>query len=184
VSKNRKKILIFFTATLALLTIGAVISFAIDVGSGAPTEGLTQRFQNAFFRNGFAYLVSLPPATNVQRFGSTGLIQEFNSKDFSAAPAGATTTSGGSRLALIKANTTTALPTDGSVDVAQVLGNMYSYYQSVGVNTAGFPTTDTLTCPKTTPVPCEYQFFNKNYVLFSYDVSTFNWDNFAVRVPY
>ena len=32
--------------------------------------------------------------------------------------------------------------------VAQVLANMFSYYSSVGVTTAGFPTTDTLTCPK------------------------------------
>ena len=81
-SKNRKQILIPLAVTLALLTIGAVICLAaIDVGSGAPNEGLTSRFQNAFFRNGFAYLVSLPPVNNVQRFGSTGLIQEFNSRE-------------------------------------------------------------------------------------------------------
>ena len=85
---------------------------------------------------------------------------------------------------MIKSNTTTALPTDGSVDVAQVLANMYSYYSSIGVNTAGFPTTDTLICPKLTAVACEYQFFNKNYVLFSYDSTTFNGDNFAVRDPF
>src|SRR5262249_10218989 len=85
---------------------------------------------------------------------------------------------------LIKSNMSTALPTDGSVDVAQVLANMYSYYSGVGVNTAGFPTTDTLDCPKVAPVACEYQFFSKNYVLFTYDSATFNGDNFAVRDPY
>src|SRR5207244_13506859 len=104
---------------------------------------------------------------------------EFNSKDSTGT--GGTGTGGtantGPKLALIKSNMTTALPTDGSVDVAQVLANMYAYYQTVGVNTAGFPTTDTLTCPKLTTIACEYQFFNKNYVLFSYDTSTFNGDN-------
>ena len=182
--KNRKQILIPLAVTIALLSIGAVICFAaIDVGSGAPSDGLTSRFQNAFFRNGFAYLVSLPPVNNVQRFGSTGLIQEFNAKGSTGTGTGGTATAG-PRLALIKSNMTTALPTDGSVDIAQVLANMYSYYSTVGVNTAGFPTTDTIDCPKVTAVACEYQFFNKNYVLFAYDSSTFNGDNFAIRDPY
>jgi len=101
VSKNRKQILIPLAITLALLTIGAVICLAaIDVGSGAPNEGLTSRFQNAFFRNGFAYLVSLPPVNNVQRFGSTGLIQEFNSRE-SAGTGG--TPNAGPRLAICSA---------------------------------------------------------------------------------
>jgi len=164
--------------------ISICLAAVIDVGSGAPSDGLTQRFQNAFFRNGFAYLVSLPPAGNVTRFGATGLIQEFNSV---SQPAGSSTTgtaNAGPRLALIKSNMSTALPTDGSVDVAQVLANIYSYYTSIGVNTAGSPTTDTINCPQVTKIACEYQFFNKNYVLFSYDSTTFNGDNFAVRDPY
>ncbi|HTM49071.1 MAG TPA: Ig-like domain-containing protein [Bryobacteraceae bacterium] len=171
-------------ALVFLLTAGMVIclSATIDVGSGAPSIGLTQRFQNAFFRNGFAYLVSLPPVNNVQRFGSTGLIQVFNAAG--STPGAAQGANSGSQLALVKANMTTALPTDGSVDVAQVLANMYSYYNSVGVNTAGYPTTDTLNCPAVTAIACEYQFFNKNYVLFTYDAATFNGDNFAVRDPY
>jgi uncharacterized protein (TIGR03437 family) len=181
VSKKRKEILIPLAVTLSLLAVASVICLAatIDVGSGAPSEGLTQRFQNAFFRNGFAYLVTLPPVGNVQRFGGTGLIQEFN-----AVGSTSTATSAGPRLALVKATMSTALPTDGSVDVAQVLANVYSYYTSVGVNTAGFPTTDTINCPKVTAIACEYQFFSKNYVLFAYDSSTFNGDNFAVRDPY
>ena len=120
----------------------------------------------------------------MQRFGGTGLIQEFNAVGSTGTGTG-TGMGGGGNLALIKANMTTALPTDGSVDVAQVLANMFSYYSSVGVTTAGFPTTDTLTCPQQTGLPvCEYQFFNKNYVLFTYDSSTFNGSNFAVRDPF
>ncbi len=183
--RNRKP-LILLVFCLTLLTVGAFICLAatIDVGSGAPSAGLSGRFVNAFYRNGFAYLVSLPPVNNVQRFGGTGLIQEFNAVGSTGTGTG-TGMGGGGNLALIKANMTTALPTDGSVDVAQVLANMFSYYSSVGVTTAGFPTTDTLTCPQQTGLPvCEYQFFNKNYVLFTYDSSTFNGSNFAVRDPF
>ena len=163
------------------LSLTVCLAATIEVGGGAPTTGLTGRFVNAFYRNGFAYLVSLPPIDNVQRFGTVGLIQEFNPAGSTGAGAMGT----GARLALIKANMTTALPTDGSVDVAQVLANMNSYYGSVGVTTAGFPTTDTLTCPSQMGLPpCEYQFFNKKYVLFTYDSSTFNGSNFAVRDPF
>src|SRR6267378_1892201 len=91
----------------------------------------------------------------------------FETGSPAVAPGGTGTANTGPTLALIKSNTTTALPTDGSVDVAQVLANMYSYYQSVGVNTAGFPTTDTLTCPKVTTIACEYQLLKKNYVMLS-----------------
>ena len=159
---------------IALLTLAAALCLAVDVGSGAPSEGLTQKFVNAFFRNGFAYLVTLPPVNNVQRFGSTGLIQEFREAG-----------GGNGRLALVKANQTLALPTDGSVDVPQVLANMYGYYSTVGVNTAGYPTVDTLTCPSAPPaIACQYQFFSKNYVLFAYDSPTFNGQNFALRDPF
>src|SRR5437763_4728241 len=160
------------------------LAAAIDVGSGAPSPGLTEKFVSNFYRNGFAYLVSLPPVDNVQRFGGTGLIQEFNAAGSTGTGTG-TGTGAGARLALIKANMGTALPTDGSVDVAQMLANMYGYYTSVGVTTAGFPTTDTLTCPAQTGLPsCQYQFFNKNYVLFAYAASMFNGTNFAVRDPF
>ena len=170
---SRSRILRIFLAT-ALVLLGAVLCLAVEVGSGAPSEGLTQKFVNAFFRNGFAYLVTLPPVANVQRFGSTGLIQEFREAG-----------GGNGRLALVKANQTTALPTDGSVEVAQVLANMFSYYSTVGVNTAGYPTVDTLICPTAAPaVPCQYQFFNKNYVLFAYESPTFNGQTFAVRDPF
>ena len=172
-------ILIAFSLTLGMAA-------TIDVGSGAPNSGLTEKFVSNFFRNGFAYLVSLPPIDNVQRFGGTGLIQEFNAVGSTGTGTGNGNGTGtGGRLALIKANMTLALPTDGSVDVAQMLANIYSYYSTVGVTTAGFPTTDTLTCPQQTGLPaCEYQFFNKNYVLFAYDSSIFNGSNFALRDPF
>src|SRR5262249_54456350 len=142
------------TLVIIMLVLAAAICVpaTIDVGSGAPSPGLTSRFQNAFFRNGFAYLVQLPPVNNVQRFGSTGLIQVFNAVGSTSTGSGANVTPG-PQLALVKANMTTALPTDGSVDVAQVLANVYSYYNSVGVNTAGYPTTDTIDCPTVTGVP-------------------------------
>ena len=38
-----------------------------DVGSGAPTTSIQQQFQTAYFRNGFAYQVSLPPLGDVKR---------------------------------------------------------------------------------------------------------------------
>src|SRR5262249_1735366 len=50
----------------------------VDVGVGAPTPSMQQAFINAFFRNGFNNQVTLPPAGNVTRLGSTGYIQVFN----------------------------------------------------------------------------------------------------------
>src|SRR5205814_4521981 len=69
--------------------------------------------------------------------------------------------------------------------VAQVLASMYSYYSGIGPTTAGYPTVDTLTCPARAGSPsCQYQFFNKNYVLFAYDTALFTGQNFAARDPF
>ncbi|MBI3470987.1 MAG: hypothetical protein HY013_06500, partial [Candidatus Solibacter usitatus] len=154
---------------LALLG-GAAVCLAVEVGSGAPTAGLTYKFLNAYFRNGFNNLVSLPPIADVQRFGPTGLVQEFRD---------AAKTSG-VKMALVKFDMTTALPT-GRVDIAQVYGDMYAYYNSVGVATAGYPITDTAACPDFTGNSCQYQFFDKSYVLFAHKTTTFNGQNFTVR---
>ena len=43
------------------LLIAAGPCLAVDVGSGAPNDGITQRFLNAYFRNNFFNLVSVPP---------------------------------------------------------------------------------------------------------------------------
>src|SRR5207249_4556216 len=61
---------------LAALALGQTTS-TIDVGTGAPNSAITIAYQQAFFRNGFVNLVSLPPLGNVKAFGSTGLVQEF-----------------------------------------------------------------------------------------------------------
>ena len=45
----------------------------------------------------------------------------------------------------------------------QVFASLYSYYSSVGVSTAGYPTTDTMPCPYMADNSCQYQFFDKNY---------------------
>lgn len=151
----------------------------VDVGSGAPNEAIRQRFIQAFFRNNFYTLVSLPPLGPVRSFGGTGLIQEFQD-------AGKTKDV---KLAIIKPNTSTSYPPTPPgeetvpIDTFQVLAAMYSYYSTVGVSTAGFPTMDTRACPATAPGACQYQFFDKNYALFVYESAISGQQNFSVRDP-
>lgn len=152
----------------------------IDVGTGAPNEAIRQRFIQAFFRNGFYTLVLLPPLTPVRSFGGTGLIQLFKG---AANPDKDT-------LAIIKANTSTTYPAPGPgeesapIDTFQVLAAMYEYYSSVGVSTAGFPTTDTRSCPPSTAGACQYQLFDKNYALFVYEGPAGSTRNISVRDPF
>lgn len=157
----------------ALLYCTALGAWAQDVGSGAPTQDLTRRFINSYFRNGFNSLVSLPPINNVQRFGANGLIQEF--RDAVKTP--------NVKLALIKANANTP-ETAGSVDILQVYADVYGYYGTIGVNTAGFPTNDTQQCPIFEGNTCSHQSFDKNYILFVYKTATPNGQNFAIRDPF
>lgn len=144
-----------------------------DVGSGAPSDAIRARFLQAYYRNGFAYLVATPPVSSVRKFGTTGLIQEFQD----AAKTQNT------RLALVKANTSDAIAED-AVDVFQVLATMYAYYNSIGVNTAGYPTNDTAKCPAIAGNACAWQLFDKNYALFVYEKATAAGDNFAIRDPF
>ncbi len=144
----------------------------IDVGSGAPTPGIKTAFINAWQRNGFNTLVADPSAA-VTKYGSTGLIQQF--------PALA---SGGGTYALLKPDTTDAF------NVQQMYPALFSYYGSVGVSTAGYPTNDTTSCPgllssANAGNTCQYQNFSSNYVLFVYAkaVST-GGQNFALRDPF
>ena len=162
----------FFPArglALTLVVCFSAVSYA-DVGTGAPSDGLTLRFINAFFRNGFNNLVSLPPINNVLRFGSTGLVQEFQDASKTA----------GVKLALIRADANGPI-LENKQDVVQVLAPMYSYYVQVGVGTAGYPVNDTSGCPSFTGNSCQYQYFNKQYVLFAYTGTTVNGQNFAIR---
>lgn len=173
-------------ASLAALAVGLVASLlvwaplhlqaqstSVDVGTGAPDVIVRQQFVNAYFRNGFANLVSLPPIADVRRFGTTGLIQEFNDA--------ARTT--GVRLALVKP-TSVGVEVEGQLSVFQVTSLVYSLYTSVGVTTAGYPTMDTANCLNTASGTCFFQLFDRNYALFAYTVSLSGGQTFTVRDPY
>ncbi len=142
---------------------------AIDVGSGAPSDAIARSFGAAYSRNNFYLQLSYPPLGEVKRFGAAGLIQEF-------ADAAKTT---GVKFALIKPSTAFQAY-DGS-DVFQLTGIVYSYYLTVGVTTAGQPATDTLKCPDGS---CQYQIYDKNYVLFAYLQAGANGQNFTLRDPF
>ena len=165
-------------SSLALFLCFTCLGQTPSVGSGAPNDTIAQRFYQAYIRNGFNLLVALPPVGNVVRFGTTGLIQLFQD---------AAKTSG-VRLALIKATTTTALPPseDGSfpIDVFQMQASMYSYYSSVGVGAAGYPVMDTGSCPPLVSNSCQYQVFDRNYVLFVYKDPILDGPNFSLRDPF
>ena len=144
-----------------------------DVGSGAPNETISQRFVNAFFRNGFYTFVSTPPIADVKKLGTTGYYQEFQDSNKTS----------GVKLALIKASSSLVLA-DEAVDVFQVRATMYAYFNTVGVGTAGYPLSDTLSCPTVGGGTCTYQIFDKKYALFVYSVAITNGQNFAVRDPF
>ena len=110
----------------------AVLLWAITVGQGAPTAAIAQSFVNAYDRGNFALTVTVP-VTNVQALGTPGLIQEFT------AAAGSTL-----RCALIKPDPNAPV---SQTDTLQMLSDIYTYYNSVGVGTAGYPTIDTAVCP-------------------------------------
>src|SRR6266849_2904385 len=124
-----------------------------DVGSGAPTPGVTLTFISAWSRNNFNTLVGAPTA-DVAKYGSTGLIQQFPSA-----------IKGGGTYALIKPDATEVF------NVQQVFPTMLSYYGTAGVNTAGYPISDTTNCPALVDPSrasnsCLYQTFANKYALF------------------
>jgi uncharacterized protein (TIGR03437 family) len=164
-----------------LLLLGGMSVFlpqfvlAQDVGSGAPNETIRNMFVQAYYRGGFSSLVSLPPVADVRRLGSTGFVQEF--------PDAAKTS--GVRLALVKPNDSTS-QAEGSTPVLQIQASLYSYFNSVGVNTSGYPTSDTRTCPPLADGnSCSFQTFDKNYALFVYSRPVnLNATNFSTRDPF
>jgi uncharacterized protein (TIGR03437 family) len=134
------------------------IAQAQDVGSGAPNETIRQMFIQAFYRNGFANLVSLPPVADVRRLGSTGYVQEFPDLNKTA----------NVRFALVKANDST-VQLEGTLAVFQMSATVYAYFNAIGVNTAGYPNIDSRPCPPlATGNSCLYQTFDRNYGLFVY----------------
>src|SRR5262245_14019617 len=114
---------------LPVILPASLAAQTIEVGQGAPTQGVALTFITAWGRNGFNNLVG-DPTTKVAKFGSVGLIQTFPSKGSSSVT-----------LALVKPDSTEA------DNVQQVLAPMYAYYASVGVATAGYPMQDTVNCP-------------------------------------
>ncbi len=145
---------------------------SIEVGSQSPNAFIHSRFFTAYSRSGFAALVSLPPVTHVQKFGANGYIQLF--ADAAQTP--------GVRLALVKADANQSLsydPNTGEInggDAYQITAPLFGYVASVNgasatapgnFNVTGFPRADTRSADCGTAV-CLYQFFDKDYALFSY----------------
>jgi len=133
---------------------------ALDVGVGAPTPLLQAQFVQAYNRNGFSADVSLPPSGLVTTLGSTGYIQLF--KDASG---------NGTVWALASQSPTTAgaPASDSTVTyVVQIWGGLYSYFNSLGVSTVGYPLYDTASCGTIQGSACIFQLFDKSYALFAY----------------
>jgi uncharacterized protein (TIGR03437 family) len=146
-----------------------------DVGHGSPTPAIQTWFINAYFRAGFNAMTSLPPIADVHRYGTTGLIQEFNDANKTS----------GVKLALIKPNTSSDLPANNSYPVFQVWSDVYAYYQTVGSGTAGYPNMDTALCaPFDSANSCTYQFFDKNYALFVYKAPMNGAVNYSITTTY
>jgi uncharacterized protein (TIGR03437 family) len=147
-------------------------AFGQAVGSGAPTTGIQSRFVNAFNRNGFANLVTLPPLGDVRTFGGTGLVQEFQDAQKN-------------KYALILPDVSAPVLQD-AIDVIQLTPGLYSFYTSVGPTTAGLPTTDSLPCPAlSVTATCQYELFTKDYALFVFGASSqVNGTTFATRDPF
>lgn len=123
------------------------------IGDGAPSEGLKLAFQFGFTRGSFSNLVTLPPLGTVKRLGSSGLVQEF---------AGAADAS--ARFALVRASASETA-TGLQAEVWHVHAPMYAFYLETGPGVAGYPTTDTQSCPALFGA-CQWQTFDRNYALF------------------
>src|SRR5437899_820606 len=116
---------------LCLLGIfsSALIAQTPDVGSGSPNGSIQAAFLEAFFRNNFVSLVSLPPIADVHKFGTTGLVQEFQDAAKTA----------NVKLALVKPNQITGV-TGAVHGVFQVQAALYAYYNIVTQAAAGYAT--------------------------------------------
>ncbi len=162
------KILRPFLLCSCALLVAYSQSTTTDVGTGAPNEAIRQRFINAYFRNAFYTLVSLPPIADVKKLGTTGYVQEFNDPNKTS----------GVKLAIVKASLSTVLA-DDSIDTFQMQSALYSYFNTVGVGTAGYPIMDTAICPASSG-SCTFQMFDKKYALFAYASGV----NYTVRDPF
>jgi hypothetical protein len=158
-----------FVAGLLCSTAYLAQPQAITVGSLAPNAAVRQSFIDAFARGQFSKLVGAVPTSNVQPFGSPGLVQYFSWTANSALKA-----------ALVDPDPFNANYT------FQIYGDLYNFYTGStvgGVATAGYPTTDTAPCPPNDQNLgiCDYQLFSKDYALFVYSVPS--GLSFAVSDP-
>ena len=136
------------------------LSVPVDVGTGASTATLQMEFIQAFYRNGFNNLVSVPPQGQVVSLGGGVYGQKFSD---AAKDSGVTYA-----LATASASVNPA-PDGSSLPVAQIYPGIFAYYSTIGASTAGAPLSDTRNCPFFDPNnSCTYQAFDKNYVLFAY----------------
>ncbi len=147
---------------LVLFSLAGLLSVfplaGASVGSGAATPAIQQSFVNAYNRGSFPLLVVATPINDVHALGSPGLVQEFTSKANSTL-----------KYALIKPDPNAPV---AQFDTLQVYSDLYTFFTSVGVATAGYPTIDTTACPPNTSGTCNYQLFTKNYALFVYSLPT------------
>jgi uncharacterized protein (TIGR03437 family) len=157
-------------------TASIALSHLVGVGEGAPNSELVWQFLSAYSRNGFNYLVSVPPLGTVKALGTTGYVQEF---------AAANGTSGG-KLALVTVSPTVAALNSTTADtVVQLWAGVYAYYNSVGATTAGYPLMDTQNCPFFDNAnACTYDFFDKGYALFVYAFPLLAGQNFTISGGY
>src|SRR6185437_7871468 len=136
------------------LTVACAQAQTFGVGAGS-TPAVQNAFVAAYQRGSFSGVAGAA-IENVTAWGSGGLIQRF---------AGSGTTA---PFALVKPDTTSAL------NVTQVTPPMYSYYSTVGAAAAGFPTSDTASCPAlksaagtaVAGTTCVWQPFSASYALF------------------
>jgi uncharacterized protein (TIGR03437 family) len=154
-------------------TASITLSHLIGVGSGAPNSTLQLQFQSAFYRNRFNTMVSLPPLGTVKALGTTGYVQEF--ADANNTP--------GVKFALATVSSSVAPLNATDVDtVVQLWGDVYAYYTSLGVTTAGYPLMDTQNCAFFDAAnSCTYDFFDKGYALFVYTLSLAGGQNFTIQ---
>ena len=138
---------------LALVAVPHAASGS-TIGGGAPSESATSSFINAYYRGSFAPLVNAVPPADVQTFGPTGLIQEFQGRINKS-----------SIYALVKPDATAPVAT---LDTLQVFPDIYPVYAQAGVGNAGYPTGDASVCPDNAFGTCNYQLFTKNYAIFAY----------------
>jgi uncharacterized protein (TIGR03437 family) len=157
-------------AVACLFVCSAIPSLAQEVGQGSPNDYVRGLFLNAYHRGTFAQIAVVPPLGAVKKFGTTGYVQEFTDS-----------TKAGSKMALVKADLSVVNSDTGSGNVYQVFSDLYTYYSTVTVATAGYPVMDTQQCPGAS---CNYQLFDKRYALFVYSAGSNDVTNITVREPF